>query len=74
MIRYNTDGYTINPTFIVNYKWDQVTQSGFTRARVDNNAWVATVPPCVACVGSSEVDKAFAIPGRVGNRQSLRLP
>jgi hypothetical protein len=45
VIRYNTDGYTINPTFIVTYKWDQVTQSGFTRARVDNNAWVATVPP-----------------------------
>jgi hypothetical protein len=42
VIRYNTDGHTINSTHTVAYKWDQVAQGSFTWARRFSNAWVAT--------------------------------
>jgi hypothetical protein len=57
MIRYNTDGHTINSTQTVAYKWDQAAQGGFTRAHRLNNAQVAT--------------EAFVLHA-LGLRQSLR--
>jgi hypothetical protein len=37
-----TNGHTINSAHIVAYKWDQVAQGGFARARHFNIAQVAT--------------------------------
>jgi hypothetical protein len=67
------DGYTINCTYIVAYKWDQAALGGFTWARVDN-VRVATVAPMFRASSLQKSPEAFAIPGHIGNRQSLHLP
>jgi hypothetical protein len=74
VIKYNTDGYTINPTYAVTYKWGQATQGGFTRTRFNNRAWVVIVAFVLRAPSLRKVGKAFTVPGRAGNRQSLRLP
>jgi hypothetical protein len=73
VIRYTTDEYTINSTYTIAYKWDQAAQDGFTRARFDNKARIAIVDPVFRAPSLRKSLEAFAIPGRAGNRQSLRL-
>ena len=43
MIKYNTDGYTINLTYVVTYKWGQATHGGFTWARFNNSVRVVKI-------------------------------
>ena len=43
VIKYNTDGHTVNPTHTVTYKWGQATQGSSPQARFNNNARVVTV-------------------------------
>jgi hypothetical protein len=66
VIRFNIDGYTINSTYTVTYKWDQVAQSGFTWACFDNKAQVATVAPMFRALGlrkSVRASSLLAMPG-----------
>jgi hypothetical protein len=77
VIRFNIDGYTINSTYTVTYKWDQVAQSGFTRAYFDNKAQVATVAPMFRALGlrmSVRPSSLLAMPGTDKPSPALNVP